>query len=34
VLTVGRLRRFHAVLTVVWLILTVPTVVWWHDSVL
>jgi hypothetical protein len=28
------LRITHAVLTVVWAALAVPTVLWWHDSVL
>jgi hypothetical protein len=28
------LRRVHAVLTVVWLLLVIPTVVWWHSSIL
>jgi hypothetical protein len=27
------LRRFHAVATVVWLLLVVPSVIWWRDSV-
>lgn len=27
-------RRFHAALTVVWFAAIVPTLVWWHDSVL
>jgi hypothetical protein len=28
------LRRFHAVATLVWLALTVPSVLWWKDSIL
>lgn len=28
------LRITHAALTVVWAVLAVPTVLWWHDSVL
>jgi hypothetical protein len=27
-------RRIHAALTAVWALLVVPTVLWWHDSVL
>jgi hypothetical protein len=27
------LRRGHLVLAGVWLILAIPTVLWWHDSV-
>lgn len=26
------LRRFHALATLVWLALIVPTLVWWRDS--
>jgi len=29
-----RLRQFHAVATIVWLILVVPSVLWWKDSIL
>lgn len=28
------LRRFHAVMTLVWLILVVPSVLWWKTSIL
>lgn len=28
------LRRFHAVATVAWLVLTVPSVLWWKNSIL
>jgi preprotein translocase subunit SecG len=28
------LRRSHVVLAAVWMLLTIPTVLWWHDSVL
>jgi hypothetical protein len=31
---VGFYRRLHATLTVVWFMLAIPTVLWWHDSVL
>jgi hypothetical protein len=27
------LRRFHAVATLAWLALVIPTVLWWRDSV-
>lgn len=27
------LRRFHAVMTIVWLLLVVPTLLWWRDSI-
>jgi hypothetical protein len=27
-------RRFHATMTGVWGLLIIPTVLWWHDSVL
>jgi hypothetical protein len=27
-------RRFHAGMTVAWVVLVLPTVVWWRDSVL
>ncbi len=27
------LRRFHAVATAVWLVLTVPSMVWWRHSI-
>ena len=27
-------RRFHAGMTAVWFVLIVPTVAWWHDSIL
>lgn len=28
------LRRFHAAATVAWLVLTVPSILWWKDSIL
>lgn len=28
------LRRFHAVMTLIWLALVLPTVLWWRDSIL
>lgn len=28
------LRRFHAVMTGVWMVLTVPSLLWWKDSIL
>lgn len=28
-----RLRHAHAVLTLVWLLLAIPSVIWWKDSV-
>lgn len=28
------LRRFHAGMTVVWLVLLVPSLLWWKDSIL
>lgn len=27
-------RRFHLAFTVMWALVVVPTVIWWHDSVL
>lgn len=27
-------RRLHASLTAAWFLLVIPTVLWWHDSVL
>lgn len=27
-------RRFHLALTGVWMVAIVPTIIWWHDSVL
>jgi hypothetical protein len=33
VIPVGWLRRFHAAMTVVWLVLVIPTILWWRDSV-
>lgn len=30
----NHLRRFHLVATVLWLVLVVPTIVWWKDSIL
>jgi hypothetical protein len=27
------LRRFHATMTVVWLLLVVPTLLWWRESI-
>lgn len=27
-------RRFHLILTAMWAALVLPTVLWWHDSVL
>lgn len=32
-LTARAMRRFHAALTVVWLALIVPSVLWWSESV-
>lgn len=26
--------RFHGILTGTWALLVIPTVIWWHDSVL
>lgn len=28
------LRRFHAVMTLVWLVLAVPSLIWWKSSIL
>jgi hypothetical protein len=28
------LRRFHAVATLIWLTLAVPSILWWKDSLL
>lgn len=28
------LRRFHAVMTVVWLLLAIPSLLWWKESIL
>jgi hypothetical protein len=28
------LRRFHAVATIVWLLLAIPSLIWWKDSLL
>jgi hypothetical protein len=28
------LRRFHASASIVWIVLIVPTLIWWKDSVL
>jgi uncharacterized membrane protein YdbT with pleckstrin-like domain len=28
------LRRFHATMTIVWLVLTVPSLLWWSESLL
>lgn len=28
-----RLRHAHAVLTLVWLLLAIPSIIWWKDSV-
>lgn len=28
------LRKFHAGATVVWILLIVPTLIWWKDSIL
>lgn len=28
------LRRFHAVATLVWLLLIIPSLLWWKDSIL
>lgn len=33
-LSAHTLRRFNAVMTFVWLLLVVPTVVWWKESIL
>lgn len=30
---VAALRRFHAVATVAWLVLSVPAVLWWRTSI-
>ncbi len=30
---VRHLKRFHAAMTILWLLLVVPTVVWWRNSV-
>jgi hypothetical protein len=27
------LRRVHAVLTIMWLLLAVPSMIWWRDSI-
>ena len=27
------LRRFHAAMTVVWLLLVIPTALWWRESI-
>jgi hypothetical protein len=27
-------RRFHLIMTAVWMAAIIPTVIWWHDSVL
>jgi hypothetical protein len=32
--TADRLRRVHLALTVLWLILVIPTVLWWKTSIL
>lgn len=29
-----RLRKLHAVMTIFWVVMTIPTVLWWHDSIL
>lgn len=29
-----RLRKLHAVMTIFWVIMAIPTVLWWHDSIL
>lgn len=29
-----RLARIHLALTVVWILLIIPTLLWWHDSIL
>jgi hypothetical protein len=31
---VSALRRFHAGMTVLWLVLAVPSILWWKDSIL
>lgn len=31
---VAALRRFHAGMTALWLVLAVPSVLWWKDSIL
>lgn len=31
---VEHLRRFHAIATVVWLTLVIPTLLWWSKSIL
>lgn len=30
---VAHLRRFHAAMTVAWLLLVIPTVLWWRESI-
>lgn len=30
----GAWRRVHAIATPIWFLLIIPTVLWWHDSVL
>lgn len=29
-----RLRKLHAAMTLFWVAMSVPTVLWWHDSIL
>jgi hypothetical protein len=31
---VSHLRRFHATATLTWVLLALPTVFWWRDSIL
>lgn len=31
---VRHLRRFHATLTLIWLTLVIPTLIWWSESIL
>jgi len=30
---VAWLRRFHATMTVIWMLLVIPTALWWRDSI-
>jgi hypothetical protein len=34
VIPVAWLRRFHAAATIAWLLLTIPSVLWWKHSLL
>ena len=33
-LSVDHLRRLHLAAMVAWALLAIPTVIWWHDSIL